>query len=78
MIQDHSQLIARLSINIELLQEWNPEGQWQHNPLLLAYLRNHYSLLLTQATELDLYLIQQVRDCEVNHKYKQQTLFDLE
>ncbi len=68
---DHSEMIARLHVNIQILQEWNPEGEWQHNPLLLAYLRDRYSLKLSQAEALDLYLLSQVQDCEVNHKYKQ-------
>lgn len=78
MIEDHSPLIARLSVNIELLREWNPDGQWQHNPLLLAYLRDHYCLTLSQANALDLYLHSQVQECEINRKYKQVELFKIE
>ena len=73
---DHSALIARLSVNIELLREWNPDGSWQHDPVLLAYLRDRYSLKVSQAIELDLYLSAAVQECEVNQRYKQLWLLD--
>lgn len=75
---DHSSLIARLHVNIQLLQEWNPDGPWQHNPLLLAYLRDRYCLKLSQAEELDMFLQSEVHNCEVNHRYKQLTSLDSE
>jgi hypothetical protein len=77
MTADYSPLIARLSVHIELLRDWDPDGQWQHNPLLLAYLRNPYSLKLSQASDLDLYLSLQVQECEVNQRYKQLEISDI-
>lgn len=75
---DHSNLISKLHVYIQLLQEWNPEGQWQHNHILLAYLRNPYSLSMAQVTELEIYLAKEVEQNEANFKYKQPTLFDIE
>ena len=72
---DHSPLIARLHVNIQVLQEWTPDGEWQHNPLLLAYLRDRYCLSMKQAEQLDLYLASQVEEATANHRYKQLDFF---
>lgn len=76
MIIDHSSLIARLQVNVELLKEWEPQGEWQHNPLLLAYQRDHYCLSLSQAEQLDIYLGMQVELSQANQRYKQLGMFD--
>ena len=73
-IVDHSVLIARLSVNIEILQEWHPDGEWRHYPLLLAYQRDHYCLSLSQAEQLDMYLSTQVQSETANQRYKQLTI----
>lgn len=74
-MSNHSPLIGRLRANIELLRELNPEGGWQHSPLLQAYLRDHYCLQLSQADELDIYLGTELEQATANQKYKQLPLF---
>lgn len=75
---NHSDRIARLSVYIQVLRELTPDGPWQHNPLLLAYLRNHYGLSLSQADELEIYLAGELTQAEAQFKYKQIELFEVE
>lgn len=75
-MSDHSSLLARLSANIEILRELDPLGKWQHSPILLAYLREPYSLKLSQANELDMLLTEAVKECEISKKYLQLSLLE--
>jgi hypothetical protein len=73
---DHSDFIALLAVRIQILQELDPEGPWQHNPYLLAYLRNRYSLSLSQAQELEIFLGKEVEAAAASKKYKQLDLLE--
>lgn len=75
---DHSSRIARLSVYIQVLQELDKDGKWQHSPLLRAYLRDHYCLSLKQADELEIFLAGEVDHVEANFKHKQIELFKVE
>lgn len=77
MIINHSDRIARLSVLIQVLQELDPDGAWQHAPLLLAYLRDHYCLHLSQAEQLEIYLAEQLEHAEANFSYQQIELFEV-
>lgn len=74
---NHSNTIARLSVLLQVVRELDPDGAWQHEPLVLAYLRNHYSLTVKQVGELEIYLSQQLEHAEAAFKYKQITIFEI-
>ncbi len=53
---DHSDRIAYVRCLIGLLAEWEPAGDWQHDPILKAWQADHYGLSVSQFDKLERFL----------------------
>ncbi len=71
---DHSSAIAGLRAYLEVVSDLEPEGEWQHNPLVQKYQRSHYSLTHGEVKDLQSFLLkelQRIHEETVARKYHQ-------
>lgn len=59
--EDRSDTIARLRVYFESLSELEPDGMWQHEPLIWKWKRSPYHLRMSEIRKLENYLHTEIK-----------------